>query len=273
MTFFGGLAALPITPVPGDGSYPSQPLHIDDLAAAVAHAVESDDCKDITVDAGGPDTLTFDAILDALARDQGRTRGALKFHVPLGLMKLSAALTDTLGGIGPINKDELSMLLRGNVARDDSFATHFALQRTPFTAGLARLPAHRRSAWFLWQNPLRWILQWTIAFIWIATGVISAFVYPETESLKLLSRVGFTGILAKISLYGTAYFEIFIGLLTAAGRWVYWMGWIQLALMFGFMGFLTLGIPELWWHPFGPLTKNIPLIGATIAMMAMTRNR
>lgn len=39
--------------------------------------------------------------------------------------------------------------------------------------------------------------------------------------------------------------------------------------MAAFMGILTFSMPELWLHPFGPLTKNIPLIGATLVMMAL----
>jgi hypothetical protein len=39
--------------------------------------------------------------------------------------------------------------------------------------------------------------------------------------------------------------------------------------MLFFMAVLTLTQPELWTDPFGPLTKNIPLLGATLAMMAL----
>src|SRR5438874_523043 len=35
MTFFLSLAALPVTPVPGDGQYRVQPIHVDDLARAL----------------------------------------------------------------------------------------------------------------------------------------------------------------------------------------------------------------------------------------------
>ena len=108
-----------------------------------------------------------------------------------------------------------------------------------------------------------------MAFIWIATGIGSAWIYPEQESLRLLAGVGLTGTLAKIALYGTSYLEIVLGICTAIGFRLRWMGVMQLFLMFGFMGILTYGSPSFWVHPFGPLTKNIPLIAATLVMMAM----
>jgi hypothetical protein len=39
--------------------------------------------------------------------------------------------------------------------------------------------------------------------------------------------------------------------------------------MGGFMVILSLGMPELWLDPFGPLTKNIPILGATLVMRAL----
>src|SRR5262249_19574652 len=109
MTFFQSLAALPLTPVPGDGQYRVQPVHIEDLVPAVVLAVERDDLKDLTVDVGGAASVTFDELLDELAQRLSKPR-ARKLHVPWWLMRLGAAVTDALGGRGPITSDELGML-------------------------------------------------------------------------------------------------------------------------------------------------------------------
>jgi DoxX-like family len=60
-----------------------------------------------------------------------------------------------------------------------------------------------------------------------------------------------------------------LGLATAFGWRVRLMGAIQIVLMLGFMAILSAAMPELWLHPFGPLTKNVPLIAATLVMMAL----
>jgi uncharacterized protein YbjT (DUF2867 family)/uncharacterized membrane protein YphA (DoxX/SURF4 family) len=267
MTFFRSLAALPLTPVPGDGQYRGQPVHVEDVVRAVVLAVERDDLKDLTVDLGGAAPLTFDEMLDELARGLGKPR-ARKLHVPWAVMRLAAAVTDALGGRGPITGDELGMLRRGNTADNGPFRKHFGFEPVSFAVGLRRQPLTEADRWHARLTHLRVPLRLSVAFIWLATGVVSAFVSTE-QGFELLRQIGVTGPLASLALYGTSYLEIALGLLTAVGWKVRWMGAIQLILMFGFMAILTAGMPGLWLHPFGPLTKNIPLLGATLVMMAL----
>ncbi len=269
MTFFTSLAALPVTPVVGDGSYLVQPVHVDDLVQAIVQAVEREDVADIAVDVGGAEAMSFNAMLDTLAVWLGKRSGAFRLHLPLWWVGFLAWMTDLLGGRGPISRDELGMLLRGNHCDNALFVQTFGFVPTAFALGIARRPRSLEARWTAYLTPSRLVVQWSIAFIWIATGVVSAWIYPEQESLKLLAGVGLTGMLAKIALYGTSYVEIVLGICTALGYRLRWMGALQLLLMFGFMVILTYGSPSFWVHPFGPLTKNIPLIAATLVMMAM----
>jgi uncharacterized protein YbjT (DUF2867 family)/uncharacterized membrane protein YphA (DoxX/SURF4 family) len=267
MTFFASLAALPIAPVPGDGQYRVQPVHVDDLVRAVALAVERDDQKDIAVDVGGADAISFDRMLDVLARRFGK-RGAVKLHVPWPAMRLAAAVTDALGGRGPITGEELGMLRRGNCDDNRPFVESFGFTPVSFEAGIARQPLTEAKRWHARLVHLRLPLRLSIAFIWLATGIVSAFVSTD-RGFALLRQVGITGPLASVALYGTAYFEIGLGVATALGWQVRLLGAIQLVLMLGFTMILSFGIPELWLDPFGPLTKNIPLLAATLVMMAL----
>lgn len=266
MTFFESLAALPVTPVPGDGQVRVQPIHVDDLVRAVVLAVERDDLHDVMIDVGGAEAITFDHMLDVLARRLGK-RQAQKLHVPWGTMKLAAAVTDALGR-GPISSEELGMLRRGSFTDIQPFVERFGFTPVAFEAGLARKPVREADRWHARLAHVRLPLRLSIAFIWLATGIISAFI-SESEGFELLQQIGIRGPLAGVALYGTAYFEIFLGVATAIGWRVRWLGAIQIVLMLGFMGILTYGMPQLWLHPFGPLTKNVPLIGATLAMMAL----
>jgi uncharacterized protein YbjT (DUF2867 family) len=137
MTYFRWLAALPITPVPGDGRYRVQPLHVDDLVRALVMAVEREEWAGLAVDVGGAAALTFDALLDELARGSGRRR-AKKLHIPWALMRLIAATTDALGGRGPITGEELALLRRGSVADNAAFIRSFGFEPARFDAALAR---------------------------------------------------------------------------------------------------------------------------------------
>jgi uncharacterized protein YbjT (DUF2867 family) len=266
MTFFLSLAALPLTPVPGDGQYRVQPVHVADLVRAVVQAVERADLRDVVVDVPGAEPVTFDGLLDVLARRLGKPR-ARKLHVPWWLMRAAAALTDALGR-GPITTEELGMLRRGNVADVRRFAERFGFTPASFEVGLARTPLSQADVWHARLTHLRVPLRLTVAFIWLATGIVSAF-FSAAEGLRLLQQIGVTGPAADVALYGTSGLEIFLGLATAAGWRVRLLGAVQLVLILGFTAILSVGLPELWLHPFGPLTKNVPLIGATLAMMAL----
>jgi uncharacterized protein YbjT (DUF2867 family) len=137
MAFFIRLARLPLTPVPGDGQYRMQPLYVGDLARAVVLAV-ADGTGDGALDVGGADAVTFDALLDILARRMGKPRGARKLHVPWPLIGTVALLTDVLGGLGPITRDELGMLRRGNTCDNGPFIRRFGFQPLGLEAGLDR---------------------------------------------------------------------------------------------------------------------------------------
>lgn len=135
MRLFARLAALPITPVPGDGQYQLQPVHVNDLVQAVVASVEQADLRDLIVDVGGAEALTFAALLDTLAREQDKQRGTCILPIPWLLMRLVAALTDILG-VGPITGEELGMLRRGNTADIAPFVAAFGFVPLPFEQGI-----------------------------------------------------------------------------------------------------------------------------------------
>lgn len=109
MAFFARLVGLPLTPVPGDGHYLVQPIHVADLARAVTLAVERDDLAAATIDAGrrGAD-VRRDARCAGAAAGQGG--GAKAAH--------SVAADDDrrrdygCDRRGPITSEELGMLRR-----------------------------------------------------------------------------------------------------------------------------------------------------------------
>ncbi len=132
MALFTRLATLPLTPVPGDGCYLVQPVHVADVVRAVTVALERADPRDRTVDFGGGRVLTFGELLDVLACRQGRPAGARKVQIPWPLMSVVAALTDVLSGRGPITRDELLMLRRGSYTSNDEFIRLFGFSPAPF---------------------------------------------------------------------------------------------------------------------------------------------
>jgi uncharacterized protein YbjT (DUF2867 family)/uncharacterized membrane protein YphA (DoxX/SURF4 family) len=269
MSLFLSLAALPVTPVPGDGQYPLQPVHVEDLVRAVVQAVERDELSGVAVDVVGAEPVTFSALLDELARWLGRPRGARKLSIPWGMMQMAAAVTDALGGRGPITREELALLRRGSTAEVGPLVEQFGFVPASVSAGLARQPRTQAVVWHARLAPLRTPLRLSVALVWLASGVVSVFLYPLAESRALLAEVGLSGTLADLALYGSSALDVLLGLALAAGYRVRQAGTVSLVVLLGYMVILTVAIPSFWWHPFGPLTKNVPFIAATLVMMAL----
>ncbi len=81
------LRRFPFFAMPGTGAYRVQPILLDDLGEIVADAAEAR--GNATLDAAGPETLTFEALVTAIGAAVGRRRPIA--HVPpavaLGLLK------------------------------------------------------------------------------------------------------------------------------------------------------------------------------------------
>ena len=52
----------------------------------------------------------------------------------------------------------------------------------------------------------------------------------------------------------------------APRRWRLAVWWSQVALMLFYTAVLTVFLPEFWWHPYGPLSKNLPIL-AVLALL------
>lgn len=99
----------------------------------------------------------------------------------------------------------------------------------------------------------------TLATVWIITGVLSLGIYPQQESLALLSRMGLHGSPALAALYLCAIADITLGGLTLVTYhkkiWV-----IQALLIIVYTLIISVWLPEFWLHPFGPVLKNLPIL-------------
>lgn len=76
------LRKVPIVPVPGGGHRLQQPVHVEDLAAAIVAALETDAAVSRAIDVPGPEPLSFRALLETAGRAVGRSPRLVP--VPLG---------------------------------------------------------------------------------------------------------------------------------------------------------------------------------------------
>jgi len=124
---FRKLAKLtPVTPIIGSGEQQIQPIWADDVAAYFERAVDLDSATNRMFELGGPDVVSWNEFWQRLKRILGVRRPSA--HVPVGLMKMNALVTERLPGNIPLTRDLLKMLEHGdNVVTDDEAVQTFQL--------------------------------------------------------------------------------------------------------------------------------------------------
>jgi NADH dehydrogenase len=127
----------PVTPIIGSGKQKIQPIWIDDVAAYFAAALDKPEARNRTFELGGPDALTWNEFWQRLKGALGQRRPSV--HVPVGLMRINALVTERLPGNIPLTRDLLTMLEHGdNVVRNDDAVQTFQLPLVPFDEQLRR---------------------------------------------------------------------------------------------------------------------------------------
>ena len=135
---FAKLARLtPVTPVIGSGRQRIQPIWADDVGAYFARAVTEEAAANRTFEIGGPEAVSWNEFWERLKRARGIKRPSV--HVPVGLMRVNALVTERLPGNIPLTRDLLKMLEAGdNVVTDTSAVDVFGLPLVPLDEQLRR---------------------------------------------------------------------------------------------------------------------------------------
>lgn len=112
---FAAMARMsPFLPLIGGGRTRFQPIYVGDVATAIANACEGRAIPGTIYELGGPEVLSFRALLDRTQFHAGRTRRYLP--LPFWLAKFVAALTAPLpNAFRPLTVDQVRMLQSDNV--------------------------------------------------------------------------------------------------------------------------------------------------------------
>jgi uncharacterized protein YbjT (DUF2867 family) len=127
----------PVTPITGSGRERIQPIWIDDVAEYFARSLRLEAATNRTFELGGPDVVSWDEFWERLKRALGVRRPSV--HVPIGLMKVNALVTERLPGNIPLTRDLLKMLEYGdNVVTNDDAVRTFQVPLVPLDDPLRR---------------------------------------------------------------------------------------------------------------------------------------
>jgi nucleoside-diphosphate-sugar epimerase len=271
MAFFKAVSCLPVVPLVDHGDQQIQPLHIDDLTYLIVKAINSRSCQQKKLPLVGSSTITIKQLFKALRTWQG-------FNAPRYISipyKQALTLAEWVGRLGnaPLNAESVAMLQRGSVGDCTPFRVECGKPPSAFNSRLWESPPGEADRWHAGLYFLKPLLRWSIAFVWLLTGYLSAFVFPSESSYALLSRVGIDDHYAGLFLYGAAAIDIALGVATAITYRIQIIGYLQIALITVYTLIISIYLPEQWLHPFGPISKNLPLIIAILVMMKLEHTK
>lgn len=264
------LASLPLIPLPGRGTQQVQPIHVEDLARGIVAMVTGHAMSRTVVPMVGPAPLQFRDYLLWLRARMGLRRG-LCIPTPYWLMRVAGVAAGRLAG-GLLRADSLAMLERGSTADPRPVTALLGHPPRPVerfvdpgsAAGL------RMAARLDWLLPL---LRISIAALWFLSGVVSFWFYPRNLSIAMLEEAGIPTGLQLPALYGAASLDLLMGIACLSPRPRAWMWLAQILLVLAYTCIITLRLPELWLHPFGPISKNLPILVALLVLYFQARDR
>jgi uncharacterized protein YbjT (DUF2867 family) len=272
-SLFRALAALPwFVPLVGDGRQLFQPIHMADLTEAVRRVVEDRRVTRQVINVVGPDPIALRDILAGLRRWLGLSVPRF-FEAPLPAVRFAVRIADRLGGLGPITTTSLTMLLAGNAADPAQFVAATGITPRRFADALASEPANVQDRWHARLYFLRPLLRVVIGLFWLSTGLTTVALWPQADSLGMLQESGVPESLLPIAYHLGWLFDVVVGLALLARYRVQVIGGIMVAATAAYLVFLSIGQPWQWIHPVTPLAICIPLIVATLVMMAIEDDR
>lgn len=271
MALFRAIATLPVIPLIDAGDQRIQPIHIDDMIKAIIELVNSPSPLRVDIEMVGPDSITMKALYSKLRHWLGLGRARF-LSVPYRLALHGARWAGLLGRT-PITEEAVQMLRNGNTSDVEPFVTRFGFKPQSIEKTLTNRPAQQADRWYAGLYFLAPALRLSIAFVWLFTGIISAFIFPVEQSYAMLARAGIEGIWQPTMLYGAAATDLLLGIATLLSYRLRLAALIQIGIILLYSVIITLWLPEHWAHPFGSMSKNLPLVVATLIMIVLERRR
>ncbi|MDR0702885.1 MAG: SDR family oxidoreductase [Azoarcus sp.] len=261
--FFMATASLPILCIPR-GAGELRPIHVEDVAAAVAACLAAPAAASRVLRLTGPRAMGYAEWMETY-------RGLMKLppapHLPVpACLMTAAARVAGMFHASLLNRDTWTMMRHGNHAE--------AGETPPFIGRPLRDPVAfappedaerlRLAALAAWRRPM---LIGALAAIWFLTALVSVAFHPIAESLKLLLPFGLTGTIAVTTLALAAALDALMGILTLVrpGRKL-WL--CQLALIAVYTLLICWRLPEFLFHPFGPALKNLAVMVMIVQLHA-----
>lgn len=237
-----------------------QPLHVDDLVAAVLALLRNWPARSCVLPLVGRQPLCLGELIDHLRAAQGWGK-AFYLRVPSFLAVPAARLGDRFGWRA-LNSQTLHLARRDNLASPEPLFEACGFRSAPLESRLTDWPRRSESV----QAALRPLLLGALAFIWLWTALVC--LGPGYGwGLRIMAELGVSGWPATLAVIGGALADAALGIGMLLQRWRPIVLRAQLALMIGYMLVISLWLPHYWFDPFGSVTKNLVLLVGTLWLL------
>jgi len=261
---FATLACLPVIALPGHGRQAVQPIHVFEVAEAIAVLVERSGSARGVYELGGKDTLDYRQMLACYRAALGLGE-ALWMPMPMALMRVGARLAESVPQ-RVFSRDTLLLLERGNVPTRNAATVLLGRAPAGLVDGLAVTPPQPAFDTRVELGaPIEIALRTSLAFLWIYTAAISAWLPERSGVLELLARCGFTGTMGYAALAASCALNLALGTLTLL-RPSALLYAVQSAAVIGYTFTAAINVPELTLDHCGPLVKNLPVLGCVVVL-------
>jgi DoxX-like family len=136
------------------------------------------------------------------------------------------------------------------------------------------------TAWLVnregWTARALWLLRVGVAFIWITEGIVPKILFQQPEELAMVPL--FAGVPAEhaplfLAVLGACQAASGVAVLLLRGRLLRLLLAGQVAALVVLPLMAGSYQPWLFVHPFGPLTKNVPILAGTVIVLLRTRRQ
>lgn len=254
--WFARLSPWPLIPLL-DTRAQVQPLHVDDLVAAVLALLRQWPEQPVVLPLVGPHAMSVPQLLDRLRRAQG-WRPARYLALPTLLLRPLAALGDGLRWRA-LNRQTLRLAARDNLASPEPLAAACGHRAAALESRLVGWPRRADSV----AATLRPLMLLALVLIWLGTALVC--LGPGYGwGLEIMAQLGIAGRPAAAAIVAGALLDALLGLGLLWRRWRRLALLAQMGLMLGYMLIISLWLPHYWFDPFAAVGKNLVLLVATL---------
>lgn len=261
---FATLASLPVIGLPGLGRQQLQPIHVFEVAEAVARLLEQAPPPQAVFELGGESPLSYRDMLAHYRRALGLA-APLWLPLPLPLMRLTAWMAEALPQ-KVFCRDTVALLERGSVPGRN--AAPALLGRAP--AGLAHglgitAPQPLVDLRVQLSPVVERVLRATLAFMWIYASLVTLLL-PQASGLpNLLARSGLPGDQGAVAMWLSCGLNLCLAALVIR-RPAPWVHALQAAAVSGYTLAAAWNLPELTIDRCIPLVTGLPALGVVLLL-------